>query len=41
MIKSKRKDTKKNNLIEKGKRKGIDEVIRQNEIINNNLKSQV
>ena len=30
MIKSETSDTKKNNLIEEGKRKGIDEVIRQN-----------
>ena len=30
MMKSQRSDTKKNNLIEEGKRLGIDEIIRQN-----------
>ena len=30
MMKSQRGDTEKNNLIEKGKRKGIHEIIRQN-----------
>ena len=30
MMKSQRRDTEKNNLIEEGKRKGIDEIIRQN-----------
>ena len=30
MMKSQRSDTKKNNLIEEGKRKGIDEIIRRN-----------
>ena len=30
IIKIQRSDTEKNNLIEEGKRKGIDEVIRQN-----------
>ena len=30
MMKSQRSDTKKNNLIEEGKRKGIDEIIRCN-----------
>ena len=32
---------KKNNLIEEGKKIGIDKIIKHNEIINNNLKSQV
>ena len=41
MMKSQRRDTEKNNLIEEGKRKGIDNIIRHNEIINNNLKSQI
>ena len=30
MMKSQRSDTEKNDLIEEGKRKGIDEIIRQN-----------
>ena len=30
MMKSQRSDTEKNNLIEEGKIKGIDEIIRQN-----------
>ena len=30
MMKSQRSDTKKDNLIEEGKRLGIDEIIRQN-----------
>ena len=30
MMKSQRSNTKKNNLIEEGKRLGIDEIIRQN-----------
>ena len=30
MTKSQRSNTEKNNLIEEGKRKGIDEIIRQN-----------
>ena len=32
---------KKINLIEEGKKMGIDEVIKRNEIINNNLKYQM
>ena len=39
MIKSQKSDTEKNNLIEEDKRKYIDEMIRQNEIISGNLKS--
>ena len=41
MMKSQRKGAKKINLIEKGKKKGIDEVIKHNEIINNSLKFQI
>ena len=40
-MKSQRSDTEKNNLIEEGKRIDIDKIIKHNEIINNNLKSQV
>ena len=40
-MKSQRKGAKKINLIEKGKKKGIDEVIKHNEIINNSLKFQI
>ena len=38
MMNSQRSDTEKNNLIEKGKKIGINEVIKRNEIINNSLK---
>ena len=39
MMNSQRSDTEKNNLIEGGKKIGINEVIKQNEIIiNNSLK---
>ena len=38
MINSRRSDTEKINLIEEGKKIGIDEVIKRNEIINNSLK---
>ena len=41
MIKSQRIYIEKNKLIEDGNRMGIDEIIRQNEGINNNLKSQL
>ena len=41
MMKSQRTDTEKNNLIEECKRKGINEIVKRNEIINNNLKSQI
>ena len=34
-------DTEKNNLIERGKKIGIDEIIKCSEIINNSLKSQI
>ena len=40
MIKSQRSDIKRNKLIDDGKRIIIDEISRQNERINNNLKSQ-
>ena len=38
MMNSRRSDTEKNNLIEEGKKIGINEVIKRNEIINNSLK---
>ena len=41
MMNSQRSDTEKINLIEEGKEIGIDEVIRQSEIINKSLKSQI
>ena len=41
MIKSQRSDTGKNNLNEEGKRINTDKIVKRNEIINNNLKSQV
>ena len=41
MMKSQRSNVEKNKLIEGGKRMSIDEIIKQNERINNNLKSQV
>ena len=42
MVNSKRKGTKKVNLIEEGKKeKGTDEIIKRNKIINKNLKSQI
>ena len=41
MMNSQRSDTEKINLIEEGKKVSIDEVIKCNEIINNNLKSQI
>ena len=40
-MKSQKSDTEKNILIEKGKRVGIDEIIKRNEIVNKNLNSQV
>ena len=40
MMNSQRSDTEKNNLIGKGKKVGINEVIKRNEIINNSLKPQ-
>ena len=41
MMNSQRSDTEKNNLIEEGQKVGIDEVIKQNEVINKSLKSQI
>ena len=38
MINIQRSDVEKVNLIEEGKRTGINEVIKSNEIVNNNLK---
>ena len=38
MMNSQRSDTEKINLIEEGKKIGINEVIKHNEIINNSLK---
>ena len=40
MNKSQWGDTEKNNLIERGKEIGIDEIIKRSGIINNSLKSQ-
>ena len=39
--KNQRRDTEKINLIEEGKKIDIDEVIKQNEIVNKSLKSQI
>ena len=39
MMNSQRSDTEKINLIEEGKKIGVNEVIKCNEIINNSLKS--
>ena len=41
MLKSQRSDIEKNKLVGGGKKIGIDDIIRQNDRINNNLKSQV
>ena len=41
MMNSERGDTERINLIEEGKKLGIDEVIKHNEIINKSLKSQI
>ena len=41
MMNSQRSDTEKINLIEQGKKIGIDEVIKQNELINKSLKCQI
>ena len=41
MMNSKRSDSEKINLIEEGKKIGIDEVIKHNESINKSLKSQI
>ena len=41
MMNSQGSDTEKINLIEEGKKIGIDEIIKHNEIINNSLKSKI
>ena len=41
MINGERSDSEKINLIEEGKKIGINEVIKPNEVINNNLKYQI
>ena len=41
MMNGQRSDTEKNNLVEEGKKIDIDEVIKDNEIINKNLNSQI
>ena len=41
MMNSQRSDTEKNNLIQEGKKIGIDEVIRHSEIVNKSLKSYI
>ena len=41
MMNSPRSDTGKINLIEEGKKLGIDEIIKHNEIINKSLKSKI
>ena len=41
MMNSQRSDTEKNDLIEKGKKIGINEVIKRNEVIKNSLKPQI
>ena len=38
MMNSQRSDAEKNNLIEEGKKIGINEIIKRNEVINNSLK---
>ena len=41
MMISQRSDTEKKNLIEEGKKIGIYEIVKRNEIINNSLKSKI
>ena len=41
IMNSQRSDTEKNYLTENSEKIGIDEIIKQNEIINKNLKSQI
>ena len=38
MMNSQRSDAEKNNLIEEGKKIGINQIIKRNEVINNSLK---
>ena len=41
MMINQRSDSEKNSLIEEGKRIGVNDVIKYNEVINNNLKYQI
>ena len=41
MMNSQRSDSEKNNIIEEGKKIRINEVIKHNEVFNNNLKYQI
>ena len=41
MMNSERSDKKETNVTEEGKKIGIDEAIKHNEVINNSLKSQI
>ena len=41
MMNSQRSDSEKINLIKEGKKIGINEVVKRNEVINNNLKYQI
>ena len=41
MMSSQRSNIEKTNLIEESKKRGIDEIIKRNEIINNSLKSKI
>ena len=41
MMNSQRSDTEKNNLIEEGKKIGIDDIIKSHGIINKSLKSKI
>ena len=41
MMNSQKSDTEKIDLIEEGKKIGVDDVIKQNEIINKNFKSHI
>ena len=41
MMNSQRSDSENINLLEEGKKIGINEVIKRNEVINNNLKYQI
>ena len=41
MMSSQRGNIEKTNLIEESKKRGIDEIIKRNEIINNSLKSKI
>ena len=41
MMNNQRSDFEKTNLLQEGKKLGIDEVIKRNEIINKSLKSQI